>query len=574
MIFTDEIKEWLQWVIKIRFVVIIFVFAFDYAIHSLAPNPANAASIRYLGMAVIFWLILSLFFLIYNQLSPDYLLQAYLQILCDIVIITAIVHVTGDLDSNYFLLYLLTIIMASILLPRGRAFLVAAVSFVSMGAMMEFVYLPSAYPELVMKFPGLQFLATPFMLTPELMTALQVKIGASFFGFFAVAYLSSYLAESLRKTGRELRDKSGQVASLQAKNENIIQSMREGLLSTDLEGAITELNPAGAEILGRHIGELRFCPINAIFRGLADDLPSPPGAAAPPARQEIIYWHPVTGQRILGVSSSPLVVPEVGAVGYVYNFQDLTEEKRREAEYRTKDRMATLGRMAAGIAHEIRNPLASIAGSVKLLQSIGQMDEDQAKLITIASRESERLNKLVSDFLLYSRDQRFEFEPVDVVNLLEETLLLVEHHPLFSPNIHLERKFPRRAVVLWADANKLRQVFWNICDNSLKAMPDGGTLTAQAEEAGARVRVVLADTGIGFTSVQLEKVFEPFQSGFNEGTGLGLALVYQVIQGHRGSIQVESQAGKGARMVIDLPREVQPSMRTEAGAVKLASDLR
>jgi signal transduction histidine kinase len=118
-----------------------------------------------------------------------------------------------------------------------------------------------------------------------------------------------------------------------------------------------------------------------------------------------------------------------------------------------------------------------------------------------------------------------------------------------------------------ADADKLRQVFWNICDNSLKAMPQGGPLTAQAEEVGKRIRVVLGDTGIGFTPVQLEKVFEPFQSGFSEGTGLGLALVYQIIRGHQGAIQVDSQPGKGARFVIDLPRESPPSMPTKAETV-------
>ena len=434
MIFTDEIEDWLPWVIKIRFVIIVFVFAIDYAIHSLAPSPANAASIRYLGIAVILWLIVSLFFLIYNRIRGDYTLQAYLQIYCDIVIITAIVHVTGDLDSNYFSLYLVTIILASTLFPRGRAFLVAAVSFVCMGATIEFAYLPTIYPELGGKYAALQFLTTTSSLAPDL-TTLQVKISASLFGFFAVAYLSSYLSESLRKAGRELRDKSGQVANLQAKNENIIQSMREGLLSTDLKGAITELNPAGAEILGHKIDELRGSLIDTVFRGLASDVPSHPEAASPMDRQEISYRHPQREHRTLGISLSPLVVPEVGAVGYVYNFQDLTEEKRREAEYRTKDRMAALGRVAAGIAHEIRNPLASIAGSVKLLQSISQLDEDQAKLITIASRESERLNKLVSDFLLYSRDQRFEIKPVDVVTLLEETLLLLEHHPLFGPKV-------------------------------------------------------------------------------------------------------------------------------------------
>jgi two-component system sensor histidine kinase PilS (NtrC family) len=573
MIFTDDIKDWLPWVIKIRFVIISFVFAIEYAIRQLT-NRANDPSIRNLAMAVILWFIVGLFFLIYNQISHDYFLQAYLQIFCDIVIITVIIHVTGDLESNYFSLYLVTIILASVLFPRGRAFLVAAVSFVLMGAMMELVYLPGMYPELMRAFPVLQSVVTAAVLTPDLMKALQVKIGASLFGFFAVAYLASYLAESLRKAGRELRDKSGQVASLRAKNENIIQSMREGLLSTDLEGAITELNPAGAAILGRQIGELRGAHIDAAFVGLAKEVSLNLEAGSLPVRQEIAYRHPLRGERTFGISSSPLIVPQVGVVGYVYNFQDLTEEKRREGEYRTKDRMATLGRMAAGIAHEIRNPLASIAGSVKLLQSIGEMDDDQAKLIAIVSRESERLNKLATDFLVYSRDQRFEFNAVDVVNLLEETLLLLEHHPLFNSQLRIERKFPRRGVTISGDSDKLRQVFWNICDNALKAMPDGGVLTAQVEETGTRIRVTLSDTGVGFTAVQLEKVFEPFQSGFSEGTGLGLALVYQIIRGHQGSIQVSSQPGKGARFAIELPREPLPSLLPTAATAQRVSELR
>ena len=423
------------------------------------------------------------------------------------------------------------------------------------------------------QFPSLQFLATTSTVPPDL-KSLQVKISASLFGFFAVAYLSSYLAESLRKTGAELRDKSGQVASLQAKNENIIQSMREGLLSTDLEGKITELNPSGAEILGCRLQELRGRPLGSVFRNLYLQERSVPDAGALPARQEITYQHPQKEHRILGVSFSSLIIPELGAAGYVYNFQDLTDEKRREVEYRAKDRMATLGRMAAGIAHEIRNPLASIAGSVKLLQSISQLDEDQVKLIAIVSRESERLNKLVSDFLLYSREQRLQFRSVNLVNLLEETLLLLEHHPLFGPHYHIERKMPRREVTVSADADKLRQVFWNICDNSLKAMSGGGTLSVQVEERGDKIRTTLSDTGIGLTPVQIEKLFEPFQSGFEQGTGLGLALVYQIIHGHQGSIDVDSKPGKGARFLIELPRQPAPAQPSKANPAEALSRLR
>jgi two-component system sensor histidine kinase PilS (NtrC family) len=423
-----------------------------------------------------------------------------------------------------------------------------------MAGVLELAYLPSIYSDFVAHYPPLRFLATSSPYAVDLRT-LQVKIGVSFFGFFAVAYLSSHLAESLRKVGEELRDKNGQVASLRAKTENILESMRDGLVSTDLKGFVSELNSSGAAILGLTPDELRGKPIQPLFPGLHTETFSVPDGNALPARQEVTYLNPRGEHRILGVSVSPLIVPAIGRVGYVHNFQDLTEEKRREAEYRTKDRMATLGRMAAGIAHEIRNPLASITGSVKLLQSISHLDDDQSKLIEIVSNESERLNKLVSDFLLYCRDHRPEPQEVDLSNVLEETLVLLSHHPLFGANIRVQKRLPAKPLLIWADADKLRQVFWNISDNALKAMPEGGELTVQVEEAGERkVRVILSDTGVGFTEQQLEKVFEPFQPGFSGGTGLGLAIVYQIMQGLQGTIRVESEAGKGARFVLEFPK--------------------
>src|SRR5713226_10122241 len=194
MQFTGDLRDWLPWVIKIRFVLITFVFAIEFAIRVLAPSP-NLSSIQSLGIAVILWYVLNLFFLIYNQLSRDYLLQAHLQIFSDIAVITAIVHVSGDLDSNYLSLYLVAIILASILLPRPRVFLVAAVSFVLMGALLEFAYLPSLYPTFAARHTTSRFLATASWLPVDLGT-LQVKIFASLLGFLAVAYLSSHLAES------------------------------------------------------------------------------------------------------------------------------------------------------------------------------------------------------------------------------------------------------------------------------------------------------------------------------------------------------------------------------------------
>jgi signal transduction histidine kinase len=208
--------------------------------------------------------------------------------------------------------------------------------------------------------------------------------------------------------------------------------------------------------------------------------------------------------------------------------------------------------------------LASIAGSVRLLQSISRLDEDQSKLIEIVSSESERLNKLVSDFLLYCREQRHELQEVDLVKLIEENLVLLSHHPLFGSKVRVEKRVPAKPVLIWTDADKLRQVFWNISDNALKAMPAGGELVVQVEEAGEKtVRVTLSDTGVGFTEQQLEKVFEPFQPGFSGGTGLGLAIVYQILQALQGTIRVESKVGRGAKFVLELPKKPAPGRPEE-----------
>ncbi len=570
---APDLSPWLLWIIKIRFVIITLVFALDFAIRVLAPAPGVGGSVGQLGAVVVLWYCLGLFYLMYYQLSRDYVLQAYLQIFSDLLMITAVVHVTGDLASNYLSLYWVAVIMASVLLPRTRAFLVAAVAFVCMGSLLELAYLPSLYPSLASRHPWTAGLENTSTLLVDART-LGVKIFASLLGFFAVAYLSSYLGESLRRARLALRDKAGEVASLHALNENIIRSIRSGLIATDLHGIVQELNPAGAEILGCQVSEVKGQPVAKIFPALASDEDTPPepahGQEGPPQasvplpdaavafnRREITYATCRGETRILGISASPLTGAEGTALGCIYTFQDLTEEKRREAEYRAKDRMATLGRMAASIAHEIRNPLASIAGSARLLQTIG--DADRAALFDIVRRESARLERLVSNFLAYSREERFNFQEVDLVALLSETLLLVEQHPLFVEGCRLVRVFPDHPVPVRADPDKLQQVVWNLCDNATKAMgqqacPADHTLTVQVEaEAERVVRLIVADTGPGFAAAQLNKLFEPFHSSFANGTGLGLALVRRVVEGHGGTVSVDSEPGKGTRIVVELP---------------------
>src|SRR6202011_4572310 len=255
------------------------------------------------------------------------------------------------------------------------------------------------------------------------------------------------------------------------------------------------------------------------------------------------------------VMASALAVPGRGSIGYVYTFDDLTEIRRLERDLRIQDRLAAVGRLAAAIAHEIRNPLTSIAGSVSMLSGIVGLSEEHRQLLQIVTRESDRLNGIITDFLAYSRGKQYRFSSVDLLSLLEDTLTLLEHR-LVAENsgIRIERSYGVAQALTMADGDKIKQVFWNFCQNAVRAMRSGGVLKVSLEPTGEDWQINFADTGPGMSRQLVEKIFEPFQSQFEGGTGLGLAIVYQIVQAHEGKVWARSKVGEGSVFVLRLRR--------------------
>ncbi|HLJ75276.1 MAG TPA: ATP-binding protein, partial [Thermoanaerobaculia bacterium] len=399
---------------------------------------------------------------------------------------------------------------------------------------------------------------------------LYLNIATNFAGFYATALLTSYISEKLQKTSEELDANRQNLAALRALNENVVESIPSGLITLSPEGIATFVNPAGCDIVraesrnvvGRHISELGF------FRTEEWDEARRTLMTAPVVRIEKNNFRVGDEERSIGYALTPLRTLEGEASGYTVIFQDLTEMKKLEAELRLKDRMAAVGELSAGIAHEIRNPLAAIAGSAQVLKKSEALSPQEHRLMSIIIKESDRLNKSIAEFLRFVRPQEKRTAEFDIAGALSETLDLMQNSPELREDHRIERLIAPPSFTLVGDNDQIRQVFWNLARNAFQAMPSGGVLRVSTEVAGDTYRILFSDNGRGMSDLDQRRLFQPFRTNFPSGTGLGMAISYRIVQSHGGQIEVASRPGAGTTITVSLPaRSSVYAERSEASPV-------
>ena len=468
---------------------------------------------------------------------------AYAQVLSDLLMVTALVYLTGGVRTPFLLLYPLAVLSATVLVPRRGALAIAGVAAVLYGALL------AAGRENLLPLHALAWLRDE---PPMLLVYSVFVLGVA---CVTVALLGSYMAEREQHAGARLREVALEVADLRGLNQVIVESIQSGLMTTDGDGRILYVNRFGETILGRAPEMLRGSLVGDV---LSSPLLRPAelqirAASRALARLEISYVHPSGRPLEIGVSVTPLATQEPVRRGCLVVFQDLTEIRRLEEEVRTKEKLAAVGEMAAQLAHEIRNPLGSIRGSAQVLSSEPALGEEQGRLLAIISRESKRLSDTLNRFLYQARTPVRPRHPVDLLPVVESAVTLLRNGSEVGDDHVVSFEADEGPHVCLADPDQITQVFWNLARNGLEAMPAGGRLDIQLRRVERDLVLTVRDEGRGMARDEQRRLFEPLAAAGRPGAGLGLAIVFQIVRQHGGDITVLSAAGQGSQFDVRLP---------------------
>lgn len=531
-----------KWALILRLVGVTLLFGATALMQfkwSGSPFTVPLVSIYLLVALTFIFTLLSLFVLRWVKRIRFFI---YGQIFYEIMLVTALISITGRIFS---FVYILTILVGSILVGRGGAFFAALFSLLMYGTLLVVV---NRWGDRIFFFNRDFVLDIWGLGNLELAYAVMLNFAA----FFAVAILSSYLAEQLRRADEQLKERKEDIEELQAWSENIVRSINIGLLALNTSDAITFFNKSAVDITAMPLTKLRGEPIRKLFPNM--DLNKESG--------EFKYFHPSGGERFFSYTSALLKSAKGEVIGKLITFQDQTTFREMEAQLKIADQLAVIGQLAAGIAHEIRNPLASISGAIQLLHS-GGYEGDRERLMKIVLRETERLNKLVGEFLQFAKPSVGVPQDIDLKDTLWEVIELFRRGQDTDRCI-VELQSPA-GVMIRIDHNILKQILWNLLVNALEACNGQGNIKVKAEsdELSGMIRILVSDNGPGIPKDIQSKIFTPFFTTKEYGTGLGLAIVYRTLESIGGKISVHSENEQGTTMILELQGVLITSPKSE-----------
>jgi len=496
--------------------------------------------------------------------------------LLEVIIETMLIHHTGGIESPFAILFILSILSASLIYRLVGSSVMAGLS--SLG-----------YAVVLLTEEGFGFS----------FKNLQLLSDASFYKaflyvctFFLVAFISGYLAQRLKVKGEELWNASLELNKIRADTGEILKHMKSGLITVDVWGRIVYFNRSAEEILGYSEAEVKGKDCREVFKERMPEMAEKILEVIKFNQGDsrgFLYINGKSKRKIpIGISTTILGDKRSGIRGVIAIFQDITEVIKLEERIRMADRLAAVGELSAGIAHEIRNPLASISGSVEVLKDEPSLSEESQKLLDLIIKETGRLNQILTDFLEYSRIGPSLLSKVELVHLLDEVIQIVRKHPSYKSSISINRSLSSEVLYVLGEENQIKQIILNLLVNAMEAMEEkGGEI--QISDKGFNqmdqfyfweeepddsdwIPVAIIDQGKGMTEEQKEKIFSPFFSAKKNGTGLGLAIVHRLVNNLGGRIEFRSQPTKGTVFVVYLQKyqkdKVNPLFSEESNYVK------
>jgi len=455
----------------------------------------------------------------------------YIQIIIDISAETLIIFLTGGIASWFSFLYPLSIVSSSILLNRGACYIIATISSILYGLMVDFQFY-----QIIPRTTDITFTAKEYF----------YNTFANIMAFYLIAFLSGHLSERLYKTAKSLEERETVLSDLRVLSRDIVESMPGGVLTTDLNKRIITFNSSAQRITGYRLEEVLGKTPEEIF----------------PFLKNIRFHKRTEGEItrngktiIIGIGFSKLKNSAGEEIGMIGTFQDLTELKEMELEIKKKEKWALIGELSASVAHELRNPLASLKASIEMLLDNNMPRHHASRLATIAISEMERLNSIITDFLIYARPPRLDMNPFDLHGMLRDVVMLLQGAGGEDKSVKITSRLKGQLTIM-GDSRQLKQVFWNLGINAIEAVPDGGEIEIYTNEKNGAVEVVFSDNGIGLKRDNMEKIFYPFFTTKERGTGLGLSIAQRIIEEHGGKITATSEGeGKGATFKVTLPKK-------------------